>query len=372
MITSLDELAGENVWLAWRNETVGERVTKVPYSASGRGKGDSSNPETWGIRDAAQQRASQIVNGLGGGIGVVLGIDCDEGLRLGGVDLDTCLTSREDIEEWAVEVIVRFASYAEISPSGTGAKVYFLYRDADLARLRAMMTGEKKSGRKFARASSKDHPPAIEVYLSNRFFAFTGELLDDAVRDLRLVEFEDLAWLLQEFGPAFAAVGKPNGSASYGPRDQSRSGAAFRIGATMRRAGASYEEFCEAVRDDPETADWYAEKGITDNERELHRIWDKAGQQAAGKRFALDDFYSYLPKHSYIYRPTREHWPAGSVNSQLLCNAESRGFATRRGSAGTLGRRAPSPSTASVSSPSSGARRPTCQLVLLLSHLLVG
>ena len=31
-----------------------------------------------------------------------------------------------------------------------------------------------------------------------------------------------------------------------------------------------------------------------------------------------------------------------------------------------------SPSTASVSSPSSGARRPTCQLVLLLSHLLVG
>jgi len=37
-----------------------------------------------------------------------------------------------------------------------------------------------------------------------------------------------------------------------------------------------------------------------------------------------------------------------------------------------VGRRAASPSTASVSSPSSGARRPTCQLVLLLSHLLVG
>src|SRR3954453_22314462 len=56
----------------------------------------------------------------------------------------------------------------------------------------------------------------------------------------------------------------------------------------------------------------------------------------------------------------------------LLCNAERRGVSPLRGLAGTRGRRARSPSTASVSSPSSGARRPTCQLVLLASHLLVG
>src|SRR5229473_6992242 len=56
----------------------------------------------------------------------------------------------------------------------------------------------------------------------------------------------------------------------------------------------------------------------------------------------------------------------------LLCSADFSGLSTRRGAAVTLGRRTPSPSTASVSSPSNGARRPTCQLVLVASHLLVG
>ena len=32
---------------------------------------------------------------------------------------------------------------------------------------------------------------------------------------------------------------------------------------------------------------------------------------------SLDDFYAYMPQHSYIYVPTREHWPASSVNARL-------------------------------------------------------
>jgi hypothetical protein len=32
---------------------------------------------------------------------------------------------------------------------------------------------------------------------------------------------------------------------------------------------------------------------------------------------SLDDFYAYMPMHSYIYTPTREMWPAASVNSRL-------------------------------------------------------
>lgn len=32
---------------------------------------------------------------------------------------------------------------------------------------------------------------------------------------------------------------------------------------------------------------------------------------------ALDDFSAYLPQHNYIFTPTREPWPAASVNSQL-------------------------------------------------------
>lgn len=32
---------------------------------------------------------------------------------------------------------------------------------------------------------------------------------------------------------------------------------------------------------------------------------------------SLDDFYAYMPSHSYIFVPTREHWPAASVNVRI-------------------------------------------------------
>jgi hypothetical protein len=41
----------------------------------------------------------------------------------------------------------------------------------------------------------------------------------------------------------------------------------------------------------------------------------KCGANRAGVR--LDDFYAYMPMHSYIYAPTRELWPASSVNARV-------------------------------------------------------
>jgi hypothetical protein len=32
---------------------------------------------------------------------------------------------------------------------------------------------------------------------------------------------------------------------------------------------------------------------------------------------SLDDFHAYMPKHAYIYRPSREMWPGSSVNSRI-------------------------------------------------------
>jgi hypothetical protein len=32
---------------------------------------------------------------------------------------------------------------------------------------------------------------------------------------------------------------------------------------------------------------------------------------------SIDDFYAVMPMHSYIYTPTREMWPAGSVNARV-------------------------------------------------------
>ena len=49
----------------------------------------------------------------------------------------------------------------------------------------------------------------------------------------------------------------------------------------------------------------------------------KAEEQAKADPGALqlDDFYAYMPDHSYIFVPTREMWPASSVNSRLPASA---------------------------------------------------
>ena len=51
-MTTLDDLAGEPRWVAWRNEPRAgspEKVTKVPYSPRGR-KAKADDPATWGTR----------------------------------------------------------------------------------------------------------------------------------------------------------------------------------------------------------------------------------------------------------------------------------------------------------------------------------
>ena len=32
---------------------------------------------------------------------------------------------------------------------------------------------------------------------------------------------------------------------------------------------------------------------------------------------SLEDFYAHMPSHQYIFMPTREPWPASSVNSRI-------------------------------------------------------
>jgi hypothetical protein len=37
----------------------------------------------------------------------------------------------------------------------------------------------------------------------------------------------------------------------------------------------------------------------------------------SGQAVSLEDFYAYMPQHSYIYTPSREPWPASSVNARI-------------------------------------------------------
>src|SRR5687768_7296266 len=54
------------------------------------------------------------------------------------------------------------------------------------------------------------------------------------------------------------------------------------------------------------------DKGEASNERELWRIWEKLEQEGVG----LKDFHAFMPAHKYVFVPTRDLWPAASVNSR--------------------------------------------------------
>jgi hypothetical protein len=44
---------------------------------------------------------------------------------------------------------------------------------------------------------------------------------------------------------------------------------------------------------------------------------EKVTESAVGEGVSLDDFHAYMPMHSYIYAPSREPWPAASVNARV-------------------------------------------------------
>ena len=112
-MSAFASLAGEARWVAWRAEqrSSNGKPTKIPYSQPSL-KARADDPSTWQARDAAEQLATKIVNGLGGGIGIELG-DIGADLYLGGLDLDSCIDEHGCLALWAEQILVELPTYAE-------------------------------------------------------------------------------------------------------------------------------------------------------------------------------------------------------------------------------------------------------------------
>jgi putative DNA primase/helicase len=271
MIT-LDDLADLPIWGSWRNQN----GVKVPYSIDGR-RASTTNPHGWSTRAEAaryRRRGEQEAINL---TETPYGCLC-------GLDLDSCLDQQTGaLDPWAQSIIDDLATYAEISPSGTGVKLFFLAAPGLVAELREKLG---KWGRSWKRASTGGHPPAIELYLRDRYFAVTSRALNGAV----LTELtHDQLQALIEYGAKFAR--KDDGGSKGSGADQSRSGKAFRKGCELKAKGYSYEEMRDALLadEDREIAEWTRTKGLASGEREMRRIYDNAGLDEApclkGERF---------------------------------------------------------------------------------------
>jgi hypothetical protein len=112
-------------WVLWQqrpNRKDPAKRDKVPVVATGRRSGASStDPATWRTWPCAQRHLEESDVA---GAGIMLG-RLDDGRWLVGVDLDLALspiTGR--VEPWAQAVVERCATYAEVSPSGAGIKLF--------------------------------------------------------------------------------------------------------------------------------------------------------------------------------------------------------------------------------------------------------
>src|SRR5690349_6507311 len=97
---------------------------KVPYRTNGL-PADTTKPSTWNTLAECEKALGKIP---ATGIGLVLAAERDAAAGLPpivGVDLDGCRDpTTGEIEPWALEIIRDLGSYAEVSPSQTGVKVY--------------------------------------------------------------------------------------------------------------------------------------------------------------------------------------------------------------------------------------------------------
>src|SRR5258706_12095627 len=146
-----EELRTRPQWVPWKYGPVPQKngkYPKLPCNARTGRIDDETNPRVW----VSYEQACDA-EGTYDGIGFCV----SSGDPYTGIDLDHCRDKETgEIAAWAQSVIDRFNTYTEVSPSGTGVRLW----------LRGVKPGArcKQGGR--------------EVYDHRRFFTVTGQHLD--------------------------------------------------------------------------------------------------------------------------------------------------------------------------------------------------
>jgi hypothetical protein len=166
-----DELKVGEVWVTcdeWKAPLI-----PIPSGAVFAAK--STDPDTWRDYDTALK--TFVENEHIAGIGRVLVEDED----YAGVDLDDCLDpDTGELTQWAATILRRLSSYAEISPSLSGIKIW--------VRAPKLKTSYKK--------------PGLEIYPARRYFTVTGRVFGDQGPYDTIVDASDeLATIIEEEFP---------------------------------------------------------------------------------------------------------------------------------------------------------------------------
>jgi hypothetical protein len=156
-LPALVELKSRRQWVSWLYRTrSGSRPTKPPINPNTGMGASHSDPTSWGSYDEAlayTQRRNLP------GVGYVLSEDDD----IGGADLDHCLMDGR-LAPWAQEIVDLNESYTEISPSGSGLRIF--------------MRGKPEK-------TIKSDAAHVELYRDKRFLTVTGLHFSSTPIDIR-------------------------------------------------------------------------------------------------------------------------------------------------------------------------------------------
>jgi putative DNA primase/helicase len=112
------EIRARRQWVGWEWTERGERRTKAPLVTDTGQRADVTRPGDWSDFDEAVVMVQQ---GRASGIGYVLTLDDP----YTAIDLDDCRDAATgEVEAWARAIVDRFDSYTEVSPSGTGLRLF--------------------------------------------------------------------------------------------------------------------------------------------------------------------------------------------------------------------------------------------------------
>jgi hypothetical protein len=161
----------KGVWRPARN-----KYDKVPCNPNTGWKASTKDP--WWTYDAAY--LGYLLNVTADGLpfdGIGFNVTDIEGI--GGIDLDHCVSDGV-IAPWAHEVIERMQSYAEISPSANGVRIF--------------VAGSVPE-------DWNNHEQGVEVYGGNgaRFLTLTGHHIKGTPADLQLAPAGALEWLAETY-----------------------------------------------------------------------------------------------------------------------------------------------------------------------------
>lgn len=177
-------------WVVWKSVSRdGGKPTKVPRMPNDKAA-DATDPTTWSMFE--QVEAADHLGNFSG-----IGFVFFERGGFVGIDLDGCRCPQTGrVAEWAREIIKRFGSYAEVSPSKTGVKIF----------VAGVSPFEDGKGRKKAVDGELicEKAPAIEIYDRERYFAVTGWRLAGVAHE-PILNDEALAWLKETYWPRVVA-----------------------------------------------------------------------------------------------------------------------------------------------------------------------